>query len=341
MALELPQISPLWRSSLRIWLAATLAIGIMLWSGRGSYMTLALVMAVMFVNEDDPSPAGSVGQIMAGALVGILTAMVLHEISTDWVVLGISLLVSGVLLRSLGLTKGLSVGYLCAWAVEVLHHGKQFSWQTIFDLALAVAVGILMAQLATWALWPRQPLQKLPGLEAGIASQLSQQITAMQQWLDGGGKAPPPLRSQELLPRILLLQQLRNQRQTGANSSQKIRLLSRWYQAGSILRQLLRQWLLLEQLLLQLPAPLQQRGDNALIEITLADLAKCLQAPASPTPGKPLASEAQIWLDHATSLGASKPLVLAIGQQCRVLQQLANGRALLKTAVGQLSATVR
>jgi hypothetical protein len=45
-------------------------------------------MAVLFVNENDLTPARSIGQLLAGALIGILTATVLHELSTSWVVLG-------------------------------------------------------------------------------------------------------------------------------------------------------------------------------------------------------------------------------------------------------------
>jgi uncharacterized membrane protein YccC len=156
---------------LRIWLASSLSIGIMLWTGRSNVLWLALVMAVMFVNENDLTPARSIGQIVGGALIGILTAMVLHEISTSWVVLGLALLTTGVLVRSLGLLKGLSMGYTGCWALELMHRGNQFNWALIFNMALAAVVGILMAQIATWALWPRQPPQQLPALEAKIASQ--------------------------------------------------------------------------------------------------------------------------------------------------------------------------
>jgi len=209
MVVALPSLSPLWRNSLRIWLATTLVIGIMLWAGRSQVLGLALVMAVLFVNENDLTPARSIGQMVGGALIGILTAMVLHEISTSWVVLGIALLVTGVLVRNLGLLKGLSTGYLSCWALELMHHGKQFNWALIFNMALAVVVGILMAQIATWALWPRRPLQQLPALEARIAGQLSQQISARQQWLSKGGSPPAARLTQVLVPSSQLLQELR------------------------------------------------------------------------------------------------------------------------------------
>ena len=213
MAAALPSLSPIWRNSLRIWLASTLTIGILFWSGRNQLLPLALVMAVLFVNENDLTPARSIGQLVAGALIGLLTAIVLLEISTSWMVLGLAILLTGVLVRSLGLLKGLSTGYLSCWAVELMHRGNQFNWAMIFDMAFAAVVGILMAQIATWALWPRRPLQQLPALEARIASQLEAQILAMQQWLNSGGEPPVALRSQDLLSSIQLLQQLRDQNQ--------------------------------------------------------------------------------------------------------------------------------
>ena len=335
MVAALPSLSPLWRNSLRIWLASTLTIGILFWSGRDQVLGLALVMAVLFVNENDLTPARSIGQQVGGALIGILTAMVLHEISTNWVVLGLALLITGVLVRSLGLLKGLSTGYLSCWALELMHHGKQFNWALIFNMTLAVVVGILMAQIATWALWPRRPLQQLPALEARIASQLSQQISAMQQWLSTGGAPPAALRSQDLLPSIQLLQQLRDQNQGLPMHAHTKQLLSRWAQAGSLWRHVLRQWLLLEPLLRQLAAPLQPESPQPLLCSSLADLALRLQAKPAAAPQPSPLSPAQLWLEEAGRLGAPQPLLLAIGQQCQDLQQLLHSRALLQASLQQ------
>jgi hypothetical protein len=276
MAAALLSLSPLWSNSLRIWLASTLVIGIMLWAGRSQVLGLALVMAVLFVNENDFTPARSTGQLVAGALIGILTAIVLHEISTSWVVLGLAILITGVLVRSLGLLKGLSTGYLSCWAVELMHRGNQFNWAMIFDLAFAAVVGILMAQIATWALWPPRPLQQLRDQNQG---------------------RPMPAHTQHRL--------------------------SRWAQAGSIWRQVLRQWLLLEPLL----------------RSALASLARTLQTQPTAAPAPILSSPAQDWLEEAGRLVAPQPLLLAIGQQCHVLKQLLHSRALLSAGLAQFSAS--
>jgi hypothetical protein len=341
MAFALPVLSPLWRNSLRIWLAATLTIGIVLWSGRIQVLSLALVMAVLFVNENDFTPARSIGQLLAGALIGIVTATVLHELSTNWVVLGIALLLTGTLVRSLGLLKGLGTGYMGCWALDLMHRGNEVNWSLIFNLAFAAVVGILMAQMATWALWPHRPLQQLPALEARIANQIETQIRAMQQWLGSGGAPPPVLRSQDLLPSIQQLQQLRDQNQGLPMPAHIQHQLSRWAQAGSIWRQVLRQWLLLEPLLRQLDSPLPAGSPQPLLSRALASLTGSLQTQPTAAPAPILSSPAQDWLEEAGRLGAPLPLLLAIGQQCQELQQLLHSRALLNAALAQLSATQR
>ena len=77
MANALPALSPSLRNSLRTWLAATLTIGIMQWSGRSNVMMLGLLVTVVFINDNELTPVRSVGQLVGGALVGILTSVVL------------------------------------------------------------------------------------------------------------------------------------------------------------------------------------------------------------------------------------------------------------------------
>ena len=329
MAAALPALSPLWRNSLRTWLAATLTIGIMLWSGRSSVMLLGLLVAVLFINDNELTPLRFVSQMVGGALIGILTAVVLHQISSGWLITALGLLITGALVRGLGLLKGLSMGYMGCWALEVMGYGKHFNWALIFDLAFTVVVGIAMAQLATWAFWPKRPLQQLPLLERQLSEQLSRQVGWMRQWLSDGGPPPPTLRSQELLPQILLLQHLRDQRRESHTPARVRRLSSRWAQTGSIWRQLLRQWMLLEPLLLQLAAPLQTGG---LLQERLASLEHSLQTPA-PAGQTVRLTSVEAWLAEAREGQSSAPLLLAIAQQLDQLEQLLHSRALLRQAI--------
>jgi uncharacterized membrane protein YgaE (UPF0421/DUF939 family) len=339
MANALPALSPTLRNSLRTWLAATLTIGIMQWSGRSNVMMLGLLMTVLFINDNDLTPVRSMGQLVGGALIGILTAVVLHEFSSGWLVTAIGLLITGCLVRGLGLVKGVGMGYMACWSLEVLGHGKQFDWALVFNLAFAVVVGIAMAQLATWAFWPRRPLQQLQALEAGLCDQLRQQIQRMRHWLDTGGEAPAPLQSKALLPQILQLQELRDQRAGVRTPAVVRRLSSRWAQTGSIWRQLLRQWLLLEPLLLQLPprpasAPLLQAELRAL-EAALGSSSAIPPMPAAIDP----AGTQNNWLQEAAQLQASPPLLLAIGQQITQLHQLLHSRGLVRQAIGRQEAS--
>jgi len=333
MANALPTLSPLWRNSLRTWLATTLTIGIMLWSGRSSVMMLGLLMAVLFINDNELTPLRSVGQLVGGALIGILTAIVLREFTNGWLVTAIGLLVTGCLVRGLGLVKGVGMGYMGCWSLEVVGAGKTFNWALIFNLAFTVVVGIAMAQLATWAFWPRRPLQQLPALEAGIVAQLSDQIQRMRTWLERGGEPPAPLRSQTLLPQILTLQQLRDRRQGTPTPKPVLQLSSRWAQSGSIWRQLLRQWLLLEPLLLELPAPIEA---GSLLHRSLSNLSFSLDAPP---PGAAAQPSTNAWLQEARRINAATPLILAIAQQLQQLESLLRSRALVQRAIERQTRT--
>jgi len=240
--------------------------------------------------------------------------------------------------RGLGLPKGVGMGYIGCWSLEVIGYGKHFNWALIFDLAFAVVVGIAAALVATWVFWPRRPLQELPGLDARLAEQFSRQVERMRHWLIAGGEAPAPLSSQELLPQILLLQQLREQRRGSSAPRQQRRLISRWAQTGAIWRQLLRQWKLLEPLLLQLEAPLPSSQHQLLLD-NLDTIASRL---TGEEPGQQrFSGEPALWIAEAEALRAPKPLLLAIAQQSEQLHDLLRSRGLLQQAIHQLQGANR
>jgi hypothetical protein len=148
----------------------------------------------------------------------------------------------------------------------------------------------------------------------------------MQQWLQEGGPPPGKLRSQDLLPPIQQLQHL------GAAGDGPLR--SRWTQAGAIWGQILRQWLLLEPLLLELHAPLSEGTQTSLLLVRLEVLRQGLlarsPAPATATP------QTEIWLEEADRLQVSRALLLALARQCDELEQLLRSRVLLLTGMEKL-----
>ncbi len=331
-------LSPLWRNALRLWLATSLAIGILLWCGQTSQLGWALILAVIFINENDISPLRNSAQVLAAALVGILTGLVVHHIATGWLMLAIGMLLTGVLVRTLGLLQGLSMGYLMSWAIGTSPAAATFSWTLFYELGLAVVVGTLCAQVATWVFWPRSPLRQLPELERGLAGQLLDQMRLVDRWLREGGPPPPSLRSRQLLPQIQQLQQLRSAVHPGVSPRQKVRLLRRWAQAGDLWRQLLRQWLLLEPLLLLLPAPLPPAQPRLLLLERLELLQARLQGDATDAIALRPATPAEAWIAEANHLQVSPPLLLALAAQCQDFEQLLHGRALLRRGLERLLA---
>ncbi|MFZ9950951.1 MAG: hypothetical protein ACO3FA_01540 [Vulcanococcus sp.] len=324
-----PALSPLWRNALRTWLAATLTIGVVLWAGRGGVLSLGLLMVVVFINENDLTPARSIAEMIGAALVGILTAMVLKDFSSAWPMLGISLLATGALVRGLGLAKGVGFGYLLCWGVQVIGGATHFTWALVFDLAFASVVGIGMAQVATWVFWPHHPLAQLPGVEQAIAEQTARQMRLFRHWLLSGGAPPPLLRSQELLPQIQRLQAVRALGQATTLPKRAQRLRWRWGQAGDLWRQLLRQWLLLEPLLLQL-----EPQQHSLVLRCLNELEESLRPNTSrPACHGACRSSTDLWLAEADRLGSSQPLLLSIAQQGRNLAALLQSRQSLINAI--------
>lgn len=339
MAVHPLHLSPLWRNALRLWLAAILAIGIMQWCGQSAQLGWALILAVIFINENDISPLRSTALILVAGLVGILTGLVVHHIANGWLTLALGLLITGALIRGLGLLKGLSVGYLMSWAIGTTPASAQFSWGLFWQLGLAVLVGTLSAQVATWLFWPRSPLRQLPALERSLAAQLAEQIAQVERWLREGGASPPSLRSRQLLPQIQQLQQLRRASAQIASPRQEGRLLRRWAQLGDLWRQLLRQWMLLEPLLHELPAPLPDPSQHDLLLQRLEALRCRLDPEGEAHRGLTPAAPAPVWIAEADRLQVSRPLLLALAVQCGDLEQLLRSRGLLRGAIGRLLAS--
>lgn len=332
------RLSPLWRNALRLWLAATLTIGILHWCGQSDQLGWALVLAVVFINENDLSPLGSLGEILAATMVAVVTSLVVHHIASGWLMIAVALLVSGVLVRALGLLKGLSLSYLMSWAISTSPFVGEFSWRLFTHFGVCVLVGTLSAQAATWLFWPRSPLRQLPALERGLAAQLEDQIALVQRWLLEGGPSPPSLRSRQLLPQIQQLQQLRRTSGQISSPRRERQLLRRWAQLGDIWRQLLRQWLLLEPLLLELPAPLLEGSEHNLLLQRIEALRGPLQAGPDAAIHRATPAAAQDWMVEADRLRVSRPLVLALFMQCHELEQLLRSRSLLRSGIERMLA---
>ena len=320
-------LNPTVRSALRLWLAATLAIGITLWTGRQSTMMLALILVALFVNENQIAPARQMVQLLGGAIVGVITALVLFQFSSGWLMLSLTLLATGLVARALGLSQGLSTAYLCAWAVLVMGRGAQFNGHMVFNLVLPALVGVLTAQFATWLVWPRLRRNRLEALDAQVAGRLGRQLESLRTWLATGGNPPPALHSAELLPTIQELQQLSS---TSA-ASVPAPMRRRWVQLGTLWREVLRQWLLLEPQLNALPAPLPASLPPVLHH-ALDRLERQLQGATNPT-GPHNVITAAHWQQWGAQAGAPPLVPLALGLQLAQLHGVLHSQVLVRQAI--------
>jgi len=325
-------LNPTVRSALRLWLAATLAIGITLWTGRQGTLMLALILAVLFVNENQIAPARQMVQFLGGAIVGVITALVLFQFSSGWLMLSLALLAAGLLARALGLNQGLNMAYLCAWSVLVLGQGARFNAGAMFNLLVPVLVGMLTAQFATWLVWPRLRRQRLQELDTQVARRLGEQLKHLRMWLAVGGEPPPALHSAELLPAIQELQQLSS---TSA-ASVPAGMRRRWVQLGTLWREVLRQWLLLEPQLNALPAPLPPALPPLLLH-ALDQLEAQLQG-NGPAAGPNAARGAEHftpveWQQWGAQAGAPALVPLALGLQLAQIHGLLHSQVLARRAI--------
>lgn len=303
-----PALATTLRASLRLAIAAALAIAMVLWSGRGARVFLALIAVVIYVSDSRPQPWRLLARQFAGAVVGILTALVLFQFADGWLMLSVVLLVVALLIEALQLQAGRNLALLLAWGVLEMDLTRAFNIATVFDLVLVFVIGLLSARLSMALVWPEQPGLRLRTLDQTVHSRLQDQIVQVQLWLRQGGPAPTPLQSAELLPVVLELEQ----------SSAR--------QLGLLWRLILRQWLLLEPQLLRLPAPLTHPAGGLLLE-RLEQIGRALADPSADQPAPvALVPEHPPWRTDTMSL----LIALAIEQQVGTLSQLLHSLGLLR-----------
>lgn len=162
------ELNPTTREGLRVWLGATLAIAMTLWIGLQGTLFLAVMMVVVFVNENDTAPLSNSVRQLAGAVLGVATGLVIASFSSGWLMLSVGLLSTGLLCRTLGLGGSVGMASLCCWAVILMGRGKSFDAATLFNLAAPVVIGIVAAQFSTWLVWPRLRRQRLVELDSQL-----------------------------------------------------------------------------------------------------------------------------------------------------------------------------
>ena len=316
------ELNPTTRAGLRLWLAATLAIAITVWTGRQGTVFLAVMMVVMFVNENDTAPLSHAFRQLASAVLGVVTGLVIASFSSGWLMLSVGLLSAGLLCRSVGLGGNVGMASLCCWAVLLMGRGHSFNAAAVFNLALPVVIGVVAAQFATWVVWPRLRAQRLVEFDNQLRQHFAQQRQLLLQWLQRGGSAPPlPLRSTDVLPAIQQLQELSIGRSHSLTSIQT----RRWAQLGSLWRQVLTQWLLFESQLQALSAPLPSEA--------MPLLTQHLEPLDQRSTARPATVQLPQWRAWGERSGVPPLLALALAMQLDQLRKLQHSQRLVRRSV--------
>ena len=315
------ELNPTTRAGLRLWLAATLAIAMTIWTGRQGTMFLAVMMVVLFVNENDTAPLSNAFLQLASAVLGVVTGLVIASFASGWLMLSVGLLATGLLCRRVGLGSGMGMASLCCWAVILMGHGHSFHAAAVFNLALPVVIGVVAAQFATWVVWPRLRAERLVELDDQLRQRFGLQREGLLQWLQRGVQAPSPLRSSEVLPAIVQLQQLSR----GQSHSLTPTQVRRWAQLGSLWRQLLTQWLLLEAQLQALSVPLSSEA--------MLLLSQHLEPLDQAATARPAATDLVQWRNWGERSGVPPLLALSLAMQLEQLRNLLHSQRLLRRVV--------
>ena len=319
------ELNPTTRAGLRLWLAATLAIAMTIWTGRQGTVFLAVMMVVLFVNENDTAPLSNAFLQLASAVLGVVTGLVITSLASGWLMLSVGLLAVGLLCRCVGLGAGVGMASGCCWAVILMWHGRSFNPATVVNFALPVVIGVVAAQFATWVVWPRLRAERLVELDDQLRQRFGQQRQALLHWLQSGASAaPPPLRSSEVLPAILQLQQLSG----GPSHSLTPTQTRRWSQLGSLWRQVLTQWLLFESQLQALAVPLP-RDAMPLLTQHLEPLEQSATA-------RPAAVQLPQWRAWGERSGVPPLLALALAMQLDQLCKLQHSQRLVRRSASAL-----
>lgn len=306
LAASQPLISTL-RAALRLAIGAGLAIALVIWSGRGHVLFLAVIAVVMFVSDNRSMPWKQLLPMVAAGLVGILTALVLFQLADGWLMLSVVLLLVALLVELLGLQPFRNLALLLAWGVLVMDTQRTFNIATVFNLTLSFVIGLLSARIVTALVWPDHPIRRIRALDDTLSRGLLQQVERLELWLQQGGVAPEPLTSAHLLPVVLDLQQLPAK------------------QLGLLWVQVLRHWLLLEPLLLALPVPLSHAAAAPLLQ-RLHQIGMALSQPDAPsTPGLRVGRPRPWGASSSSAL-----MALAIEQQLDTLDQVLHSQGLLR-----------
>lgn len=181
------------RRSLKLAIASFLTAAIATHFDRITFAWYPLLAVVMVVDDNDEQTVAAARGRILGTLMGGLVTFLVHTVLSGWIGVLVSILLIVPVLRLLGWQSALGTAALVSVMFLMIPGHEALNWDYVFNRALDSAVGCVVAVLVGLLLWPRNRLLLLSRADAGLRSQLRQQLQAQQNWLAGRGGRPEPL----------------------------------------------------------------------------------------------------------------------------------------------------
>lgn len=181
------------RRSLKLAVASFFTAAIATHFDRITFAWYPLLAVVMVVDDNDEQTVAAARGRILGTLMGGLVTFLVHTVLSGWIGVLVSMLLIVPVLRLLGWQSALGTAALVSVMFLMIPGHEALNWDYVFNRALDSAVGCVVAVLVGLLLWPRNRLLLLSRADAGLRSQLRQQLRAQQDWLAGLGERPEPL----------------------------------------------------------------------------------------------------------------------------------------------------
>ena len=240
--------SQLLRNSLKLTTTIFLTAAIAVHYQRIQFVYYPLTAALIVVDDNDDQTWQAAGSRVFGTVVGGLVTFLVHTIAGGWAGVLLSLLIMIPVLRLCGWSSGLGTGITISVMFLMIPGYSALNWDYVFNRTLDTAVGCAVALVVGLLFWPRNRRDELRSLEAGLRTQLVQQLAAYRAWVGGEQPLPEPIQPGALGQSLERMQGLINLEQTGPAAHRLEK--GRWPQRLMLWRQVGQHWVQWERLLL-------------------------------------------------------------------------------------------
>jgi uncharacterized membrane protein YgaE (UPF0421/DUF939 family) len=307
--------SALLRNSLRLGVAAFLTAALSLWFERIAYVWYPMLAVVTVMEDGDDLSLQAARVRVFGTITGGLVTFLVHTLLSGWPGVLVSLLLMLPLLRWLGWQSAAGTATLVSLMFLMIPSHVALNWDYVFNRTLDTAVGCVIAIVVGLLFWPRQGLDRLMRLEAGLRQGYAAQLEQQRSWLEGRGERPQPLPPARLSHDLVAMEQLLAQERRGPHGQRLQR--QHWSQRLQLWGAVQHHWVQWERLLGGLPdrlRPGMEADDDPAghpLQAGMARMAALLRGDTLPV----LAPDPVPWQDLARRRSLPLLPLLALAQE--------------------------